>query len=328
MPRKQNGWNNPSQSGFKKFDANPRPQGAAGSYPSFRKYGSTVTRTVIEKWDLDSTWARWRKGMEYYYQAAWLPLLTENPNFDYSLPDQRDPTKPNYNPRFVTQELNTILYQGTEVEVPVTFEGYRFATKNADSKTHYVLKRSIDNNVLLGFVQETYNSKDSFDDPKEYATNYQNNEIWMKIVSSRNLFSDYALVRSEGERISNGEVSANIFKVLTSTKKPALYTGKSQAKGCTVQLEVPEASVLASEFVVENGLDALVGNVVYVRDFYVQQPIDANEEFVDFAQFMQVNSLVKQSNVTVDILNSKATNLPPSLLDINNLEKTIHHYKW
>ena len=321
MPRKQNGWNNPSQSGFKKFDANPRPQGAAGSYPSFRKYGSTVTRTVIEKWDLDSTWARWRKGMEYYYQAAWLPLLTENPNFDYSLPDQRDPTKPNYNPRFVTQELNTILYQGTEVEVPVTFEGYRFATKNADSKTHYVLKRSIDNNVLLGFVQETYNSKDSFDDPKEYATNYQNNEIWMKIVSSRNLFSDYALVRSEGERISNGEVSANIFKVLTSTKKPALYTGKSQAKGCTVQLEVPEASVLASEFVVENGLDALVGNVVYVRDFYVQQPIDANEEFVDFAQFMQVNSLVKQSNVTVDILNSKATNLPPSLLDINNLEK-------
>ena len=105
MPRKQNGWNNPAQTSFKKFDTNPRPKGAAGSYPSFRRFGSTITRTAIEKWDLDSTWARWRKGMEYYYQAAWLPLLTENPNYDYGLPDQRDPTKPNYNPRFVTQDI-------------------------------------------------------------------------------------------------------------------------------------------------------------------------------------------------------------------------------
>ena len=315
MPRKQNGWGGPAQNGFKKFDSTARPKGAAGSYPSFRKFGSTVVRTAIEQWDLDSTWARWRKGMEYYYQAAWLPLLTENPDYDYSLPDQRDPTKPNYNPRFVTQELNSILYQGTLVEVPVTFEGYRFATRNADSKTHYVLKRTIEDNVELGFVSAIYNNKDT------YKTNYQNNEIWMKVLAGRNLNSDYALIRAQGERITDGEVSANILRVLTSDEKPALYTGKSQKDGCRVQVEVPVSGVLASDYVVENGLDALVGNVVYARDFYIQQLIDENEEFIDGNEFMQVKSLVKKSNVSIEILDSSATTLPPSLLDINNLNK-------
>ena len=315
MPRKQNGWNNPVDATFKKFGTDPKQKGAAGSYPSFRQYGSTITRTAIEQWDLDSTWARWRKGMEYYYQAAWLPLLTENPNYDYSLPDQRDPTKPNYNPRFVTQELNTILYQGTTVEIPVTFQGYRFATKNADSKTHYVLKRTIDNNVELGYVDAVYNNRN------QYKENYANKELWIKVVAGRNINSDYALVRSEGDRISDGEVSANILKVLTSNERPAMYTGKSREKDCSIQLEVPSLDILATDFVDKNGIDALVGNVVYVRDFYVQQPIDASEVFTDFPRFMQVDSLVKQSNVSVEILDAGATNLPPSLLDISSLDK-------
>ena len=319
MPRKQNGWNNPAQTSFKKFDANPRPKGAAGSYPSVRRYGSTVVRTAIEQWDLDSTWARWRKGMEYYYQAAWLPLLGENPDYDYSLPDQRDPTKPNYNPRFITQELNTVLYQGTLVEVPVTFEGYRFATRNADSKTHYVLKRTIENNVQLGFVSEIYNNKNDLEG--DYKNNYLNNEIWVKVLAGRNLDSDYTIIRSGGERITDGEVSANILRVLTSDNKPAVYTGKSLKDGCKVQVEIPMSGVLASDYVVENGIEALVGNVVYARDFYIQQLIDENEEFEDGPEFMKVESLVKKSDVSIEILDSGATALPPSLLDIANLDK-------
>ena len=319
MPRKQNGWNNPAQTSFKKFDANPRPKGAAGSYPSVRRYGSTVVRTAIEQWDLDSTWARWRKGMEYYYQAAWLPLLGENPDYDYSLPDQRDPTKPNYNPRFITQELNTVLYQGTLVEVPVTFKGYRFATRNADSKTHYVLKRTIENNVQLGFVSEIYNNKNDLEG--DYKNNYLNNEIWVKVLAGRNLDSDYTIIRSGGERITDGEVSANILRVLTSDNKPAVYTGKSLKDGCKVQVEIPMSGVLASDYVVENGIEALVGNVVYARDFYIQQLIDENEEFEDGPEFMKVESLVKKSDVSIEILDSGATALPPSLLDIANLDK-------
>ena len=324
MPRKQNGWNNPANTGFKKFDANPQPKSAAGSYPSFRGYGSTVIRTVIEKWDLDSTWARWRKGMEYYYQAAWLPMLTENPNYDYSLPDQRDPTKPNYNPRFVTQELSTVLYQGTEVPIPITFQGYRFATRNADSKTHYVLKRTIDNNIVLGFVEEIYNNKNIDNDI--YKDSYPNNEVWMKIVLGRFMLNDYALVRSEGERITNGEVSANILKVLTRDHRPAVYNGKSFKDGSRVEVEVPQESLLPTEFVVENGLEALVGKVVYINSFYAQQLIDENEKFTDFAEFMQVETLLKQSAIKVDILDPGINALPPSLYDIQNLEKIYSTY--
>ena len=60
-----------------------------------------MQRTVIEKYNLDSDWARWRKGFEYYNQGAYLPFTT----------------------------LTTKLYQGTEDEVTVQFTGERFATK-------------------------------------------------------------------------------------------------------------------------------------------------------------------------------------------------------
>ena len=129
MPRKQNGFGNTKSfavSGAEKVNHRTdkgKGRGAAGQYPSNRRYGSSITRSAIEQWDLDSTWARWRKGMEYYYQAAYLEF----------------------------QETNAVLFQGTEVEVPVTFSGYRFATKNADSRTHYAIQRTIDENVILGF---------------------------------------------------------------------------------------------------------------------------------------------------------------------------------
>ena len=123
MPRKQNGFGNFAGSTFKKFDSVSKGKGTTsfGRYPSNRRFGSTIQRTAIEQYDLDSTWARWRRGMEYYYQAAYL-------NF---------------------QETNAVLYQGTNFEVPVTFDGYRFATKNADSRTHYAIHRTIDQLSLI-----------------------------------------------------------------------------------------------------------------------------------------------------------------------------------
>ena len=73
------------------------------------------TRTAIEQYDYDSTWSRWRRGMEYYFQGAYLDFA----------------------------DTDAVLYQGTEYEIPVLFDGYRFATKNADSRTHYTIRRSV-----------------------------------------------------------------------------------------------------------------------------------------------------------------------------------------
>jgi len=67
MPRKQNGFGNPKSLGFKGAGRVDKGKGvgAPGTYPSNRGYGSSVTRTVIEKYNLDSDWTKWRKGYEY-----------------------------------------------------------------------------------------------------------------------------------------------------------------------------------------------------------------------------------------------------------------------
>ena len=133
----------------------------------------------------------------YYYQAAYLDF----------------------------EETNAVLYQGTESEIPVTFSGYRFATKNADSRTHYAIQRTIDQNKILGYVEDVYN------DPLLYGDQFNGKELWIKVIAGKDLSSDIALLRSTGERIGNGSIDANIKRVLTSDQLPAVYIGKSKAEG-------------------------------------------------------------------------------------------------
>ena len=190
MPRKQNGFGNAKSftvSGVNKINHRidkGKGASAAGSYPSNRGYGATVTRSVIEQWDLESTWTQWRRGMEYYYQAAYLPF----------------------------GQTNAVLYQGTDFEVDVTFDGKKFATKNADSRTHYAIHREIDEVIQLGFISERYNDEILYPDYR------RNKEIWVKIIES-DAISDQILTRSVGERVTDGETAANIKWVLTGKTK-------------------------------------------------------------------------------------------------------------
>ena len=78
MPRKQNGWGTGKGFDFRNKSmsvSKGKGPGAAGLYPSNRYYGSSVHRSVIEKYDMDSDWVKWRKGYEYYMQAAWEDLV-------------------------------------------------------------------------------------------------------------------------------------------------------------------------------------------------------------------------------------------------------------
>ena len=75
MPRKKNGYGNFNTNAIKgvsKSVKTGKGVGSFGVYPSNRQFGTTVQRTNIEQYDLDSTWARWRRGMEYYFQGAYL----------------------------------------------------------------------------------------------------------------------------------------------------------------------------------------------------------------------------------------------------------------
>ena len=143
MPRKQNGWGNTKSLGFKSFGRTDvgKVKGAAGSYPSDRRYGSTVKRSVIEKYDMDSDWVKWRKGYEYSVKAAWYKLETYN----------------NMTQEYEVAQIYSKLYQGTANEVETVFDGFKFATTGSDSNNHYVMRRTTLTDPKLGKITSALN---------------------------------------------------------------------------------------------------------------------------------------------------------------------------
>ena len=287
MPRKKNGYGNFGVSGFggiSKSVNRGKGSQALGRYPSERRFGSTIQRSAIEQFNIDSTWQKWRKGLEYYFQGAYLDFA----------------------------ETEAILYQGTDYEIPVTFDGYRFATKNSDSRTHYCVHRTIDQNRQLGFITDIEAS------PTGYPEQFKNREIYAKVTATRELTSDDMLLRSTGERITDGVTSANISWILTDEKRPAVYMGKSPKEGSTVTIRVPLDEVRASLSV----LQSLVGKAVYMPDFVIERTISLFDQFTDGAELMAVEVADFVADTRVTILDNES-NLPPTLGDVGNLTPIV-----
>ena len=124
MARKQNGFGNSKSFSVKSFDSkldkNKKIQGS-GQYPSNREFGSTVTRSVIQKWNLESTWAMWRKGYEYARLNNWVDL----------------------NVKFFA-----FLFSGTTSRLRADFICKRFPSLSNDTATRYVVKREIAPSVV------------------------------------------------------------------------------------------------------------------------------------------------------------------------------------
>ena len=289
MPRKKNGYGNfgvSSFNGISKSVNRGKGSKALGRYPSERRFGSTIQRSAIEQFNIDSTWQKWRKGLEYYFQGAYLDF----------------------------NKTEAVLYQGTDYEIPVTFDGYRFATKNSDSRTHYCIHRTIDQNRQLGFITELEKSTAA------YPEQYKNREIYAKVIATRTLTSDDMLLRSTGERITDGVTSANISWILTDDKRPAIYMGKSPTTGSTVTIRVPLDGIKASEFIQKNNgnLLSLVGQAVYMPDFLIERTIGSLDRFTDEAEFMNVEVADLVANTRVVVLDNQS-NLPPTLGDVSDL---------
>ena len=289
MPRKQNGFGS-----FKSFDVNSvnnrvdksKAPGAAGSYPSDRRYGSSITRSVFEQWNLDSTWARWRKGMEYYYRGAYLPF----------------------------EESKAVLYQGSPQELPVSFSGYRFATKNADSRSHYAVQRKITKNINLGTVESIDNNPSVHTEQKKYR------EIHLHIKHN-DVANDITLLRSVGERITSGKVDANIINILNRSGEPAVYFGKSSNKGATMEFILSLKEVQSSEKIKENGLDYLLGKTVYLPEFYQFDRLNSRtNKFVDAPYTFSMPVTPQIASTAVQILDN-TDGLPPTLDELPSLPK-------
>ncbi len=238
MPRKENGFGKTKSFDFKDFKDFGRVdkgkgKGAAGLYPSNRRYGSSVHRSVIEKWNLDSDWVKWRKGYEYYNKSAWYRLETLNPDtLDYEV-----------------SIVNSTLYRGSILELDVQFDGYKFATNNSDSNNHYVVKRTIlgvpaDHEtprppgraakdagyvpldlgtVVQGSVRNNYYYDFDFTN-KEYLDLKAKREIWLDIDRTD---ASIILTQMIGERVTDGVTEASLTFVLNDKHEPAIYIGKS-----------------------------------------------------------------------------------------------------
>lgn len=301
MPRKQNGFGKAQSFEFKKFKEFDRTdrgkgKGAAGQYPSSRRYGSSVQRSVIEKWDLDSNWTKWRKGYEYYNRAAW-----------YELEDYNELTQ-----EYEKSTIKSVLYQGTPNEVDVEFTGFKFATKNADSNNHYVVKRTPTSKPDLGVITQVKN------DAIKYPTNKANREIWCK--GSPGIDSSL-LLRMIGERLTDGETEASLTYVLDSEEKPALYMGKTFSDPTTVEVIIPINSILDNDFDITTQYENLVGQVVYIPDFYVEKPVEdiENINWIDGTEYFGIELQDTNKGVSVSVLDASAELLPPSLYDISDL---------
>ena len=302
MPRKQNGFGNSNSFAFKKSKSigQGKSKGAAGSYPSNRRYGTSVQRTIIESYNLNSDWVKWRRGFEYYNKGAWYRLK------DY------DPITQTYE----ESQIKSKLYQGTEYEVDVVFDGHKFATKNADSNNHYVMKRTTVSNPDIGVITEVQNDQFQYPEQKAYR------EIYCKI----NPGTEVRLVtKMIGERLSDGETEATLSWVLTGSGTPALFVGKSWPEiPTTVTAEISEA--VFDAWAAASGLNVndLVGKIVYTPSFFQERPIDEVSTFeVQDARDYWGVTVVDKSQGEVIILDNDREELPPSLYDINSLEPII-----
>lgn len=302
MPRKQNGFGNPKAFAFNKVNGTIK-QGkktgrGSGYYPSDRSFGSTVHRSVLDQYNLESDWVKWRKGFEYYNKAAWYELEEYDENND----------------SYSQQKIDSKLYQGTAYEVEVEFTGYRFATSNADSSNHYVMKRTPKTQPLIGTVTSVRN--DSF----TYTDNKALREIWCQI----NTGNDYKLLyQMIGERITDTVTTATLKNVLTSNERPGIYKGKStEEAGTIITSRVPLSSVLSSTYIQnQNGnVQSLVGKICYIPNFYVEKSLSAvtSSSFKDQEEYFTTEIEDTNTNIDLQILDV-TSELPPSLYDITTL---------
>ena len=312
MPRKQKGFGNPKSLGFKGAGRVDRGKGvgAPGSYPRNRGYGSSVTRTVIEKYNLDSDWVKWRKGYEYYNRAAWYKLEQQNPRtLEYE-----------------ESQIKSKLYQGTPYEIDVVFDGYKFATKSADSNNHYVMKRTpvgiADSSQPSGYQPIDLGTVVSVkNDIYKYPENKQRKEIWIQGNPGKD---SRLLLQMIGDRITDGETEATLTHVLNSENRPSVFVGKSWENLTTVEVSIPIADILYDPGADPDEIyQRLVGEVVYIPDFFIEKDKTLVDElsFRDGISYFAADLEDGIPNATVEILDATNNALPPSLYDISTLPK-------
>ena len=344
MPRKQNGFGSSSSFAFKgsgRVDKG-KSVGSFGKYPSDRRFGSTLIRTLTEDWNLNSDWNKWRRGYELYNRAAYSQFNVLNTDYDPGLPIDKD------NPQYVPAVLKSLLYQGTPYQIETTFTAIEMPTKKTDANVHYIVKRQVSDDSDLGII-ESRNTAQIIKEQQAY------NEVWFKGVPAEN--KGRLLLQMLDERLTDGETEATLKNVLTHSKKlnldiPAVYKGKTPTSGSietfdqfhdtTIKLVIPQNAINVnytskSTKIVNQGLSTyevpaqdaafledpnlLIGKIVYIRDFFTEKPITELDQayWNDYINYFTLDVVEEEISQEFVVLDPGVSALPPSMYDISTL---------
>ena len=288
MPRKQNGFGNPKSFSVKSFDSKldkgKKIQGS-GQYPSNREFGSTVTRSAVQQWNLESTWAMWRKGYEYARLNNWVDL----------------------NVKFFA-----FLFSGTTSRERANFICKRFPSLSNDTATRYVVKREIAPSYADPRYATITNVINDPNESEQSKKNFQNREIWVQVndflVQNRPNETRFDVIkRLTNERISNlrhgteytskKHFDATVKTLLKSNGKPLVYTAMAHSHNTHLTIRIPRDDVLGTDYVQEarDGLFGLIGQVIRMTNMPVSMP-KSGLTFVDHPKTVEVQMDMTRTN--------------------------------
>ena len=287
MPRKENGFGGNMSFAFKtkvsKSIGNIR--NTSGDYPRNRTFGSVVTRTPVDKFNLDATWSKWRKGYEYFTKQKWVP--------------------------FDLQGLRAEIFPSFRNTLTVNFSATRFPTSLADDATHYVLERVLDPHEPFAKCQgkltqlgdySLLDVQNHYDERWELLTFQGQGEILKleaETLTTKENYVDTSL--NTNKKKTTNAIVKSLLTVDTSYPDelvndkvvPAVYTGSSRSQGTNLTVRATEvfgydgiAGVV--DPLTDDELQALTGKQISLFDanpFYNIDPREHIFEEIDENQF-------------------------------------------
>ena len=111
--------------------------------------------------------------------------------------------------------------------------------------------------------------------------------------------------------------------VLNSSGHPAVYVGKTYEEPTEVKVSIDLAVTTLYKDITD--ANDLVGNIVWIKNFFVEQPISSFDTFevIDAPYYFGIRSVEKVSGVELAVLDPSDEVLPPSLYDIASLPKVF-----
>ena len=220
MPRKQNGFGNFGASPVRGLDSKIKVGQVGrspGTYPGNRQYGTRITRTAVEKYNIDAKYARWRRGYEYF---------TRNSYVDFDGP-------------FVAT-----FFAGTEDSAVFDIKLRRFAARKGinDTSVRYVSRRVKRPSPLQEYRVGQIDSV--FDSALANVELADRNELWCSLSNTSPVGSSELLGKLIGEYVTNGEISAIVRMVFDADKRPAVFMGNSGANTTSLTYKIPVADLL------------------------------------------------------------------------------------